>query len=53
MKSGLLPSYNGLFRNLNWAWQDNTDSSVCDAGEQAFLSSWHIDIRIKINFQEE
>ena len=52
-KSGLLSSYNGHLRNLNYAWQDNTDASGGELGDQASLSSFHRDIGIPINFQEE
>ena len=51
--SGLLYSYDRHLRNLNYAWQDNTDASGGEAGDQASLSSLHIDIGIPINFQEE
>ena len=51
--SGLLSSYDGPLRNLNYAWQDNTDTSGGEAGYQASLSSWHNDFGIPINFQEE
>ena len=49
--SGLLSSYNGHLRNLNWARQDNTDTSGCEAGDQASLSIWNSDIWIPIHFQ--
>ena len=49
--SGLLSSYDGHFRNLNSAWQDNTDTSGCEVEDRLSLSSWHSDIRIPINFQ--
>ena len=52
-KSGLLCSYEGHIRNLNLAWQDNTDTSGCEEGDQVSLSSFHRDIGIPINFQEE
>ena len=52
-KSGLLPSYDGHLRNLNKAWQDNTDTCGIEVGDQASLSSFHSDIGIPINFQEE
>ena len=52
-KSGLLSSYDGHLRNLNWAWQDNADASGVEVGNQASLSSFHRDIGIPINFQEE
>ena len=34
-------------------WQDNTDASGGEVGNQASLSSFHRDIGIPINFQEE
>ena len=37
--SGLLSSYDGHFRNLNKAWQDNTDTSGGEAGDRVSLSS--------------
>ena len=40
-------------RNLNYAWQDNTDASGGEAGDRVSLSSWHSDIGIPIHFQEE
>ena len=52
-KSGLLSSYDGHVSNLNKAWQDNTDASVGEVGDQASHSSFHSDIGIPINFQEE
>ena len=52
-KSGLLSSYDGHLSKLNWAWQDNTDASGGEVGDQASLSSFHRDIGITINFQEE
>ena len=52
-KSGVLCSYEGHLSNLNYAWQDNTDISGGDVGDQASLSSFHRDIGIPINFQEE
>ena len=51
--SGLLPSYDEQQRNLNYAWQDNTDASGGEAGERVSLSSWNSDIGIPIHFQEE
>ena len=53
LMSGLLPSYDGHFRNLNKAWQDKSDVSGGEAGDRGSLSSWHSDIRIPINFPEE
>ena len=52
-KSGLLSSYEGHLRNLNKAWQDNTDTAGIELGDQGTLSSFHRDIGIPINFQEE
>ena len=51
--SGLLSSYDGHLRNLNYAWQDNTDASGGEAGERGSLSSWNSDIGIPIHFQKE
>ena len=52
-KSGLLSSYDGHLRNLNFAFQYNADASGGQVGNQASLSSFHRDIGIPINFQEE
>ena len=52
-KSEHLSSYDGHLSNLNKAWQDNTDASVGEVGDQASLSSFHRDIGIPINFLEE
>ena len=52
-KSEHLSSYDGHLSNLNKAWQDNTDASVGEVGDQASHSSFHSDIGIPINFQEE
>ena len=51
--SVLLSSYNRHLRSLSDAWQDITDTSGSESGDQASLSSWHSDIGIPINFQEE
>ena len=51
--SGLLSSYDGHLRNLNYAWQDNTDDSGGEAGDRGSLSSWNSDIGIPINFKKE
>ena len=48
-----LSSYDGHLRNLNWAWQDNTDASGCVAGDRVSVSRWNSDIGIPIHFQEE
>ena len=52
-KSGLQSSYDGHLRNLNYAWQDNTDASGGEVGDQASLSSFQRNIGIPTNFQEE
>ena len=52
-KSGHLRSYEGQLRNLNSAWQDDADTSGSEVGDQVSLSSFHRDIGIPINFQEE
>ena len=51
--SGLLSSYDGHLRNLNYAWQDNTDASGGEAGDSGSLSSWNTDIGIPIHFLKE
>ena len=48
--SGILCSFEGHVRNLNKAWQDNTDTSGGEVGDQVSLSSFHRDIGILINF---
>ena len=48
--SGFLSSYDGHLRNLNYAWQDNTDASGGEAGDRGSLSSWNTDIGIPIHF---
>ena len=52
-KSGLLSRYDRLLRNLNYAWKDNTDASGGEVGDQVYLASFHRDIGIPINFQED
>ena len=52
-KSGLLSSSDGHLRNLNYVWQDNTDASGSELGDQASLSSFHSDIGIPINVQDK
>ena len=52
-KSGLLSSYDGHVGKFNDAWQENTDTSGGEQGDQASLISWHIYIGIPINFHEE
>ena len=39
-------------RNLNKAWQENTEASGGEAGDQGSLSSWNSDIGIPIHFQK-
>ena len=51
--SELPSSYEGHLRNLNSAWQDNTDTSGGEVGDQVSLSTFHRDIAIPINFQKE
>ena len=53
LTSGLLSSYDVHLRDLNYAYQDNTDASGGEAGDQGSLSSWNSDIGIPIRFQEE
>ena len=52
-KSGLLSSYDGYLRNLNYVWQDHMDASVGEAGDRGSLSIWNSDIGIPIHFQKE
>ena len=52
-KSGLLSSYDGHLGKLNSAWQENTDDSGGEPGDQVSLISWHSYIGIPINFHEE
>ena len=52
-KSGPLSSYDGHLGKLNYAWQDNTDTSGGESGSHASLISWHIYIGIPINFDED
>ena len=52
-KSGLLSSYDGNLGKLNYAWQENTDTSAGEPGGQASLISWNSYIGIPINFHEE
>ena len=51
-KSGLLSSYDGHLGKLNYAWQENTDTSGGEPGGQASLISWNSYIGIPINFYE-
>ena len=52
-QSGLLCSYEGHLRNLNQDWHVNTDTSGCEVGDEGSISSFHRDIGIPINFQEQ
>ena len=52
-KSGLLSSYDGHLGKLNYAWQENTDTSEGELVGQASVISWHSYIGIPINFHEE
>ena len=49
-KAGLLCSYEGHLRKLNYAWQDNPDTSRGEVGGQGSLSSFHRDIGMSIKF---
>ena len=51
-KSGLLSSYDGHLGKLNYASQENTDTSGGERGGQASLISWHSYIGIPINLHE-
>ena len=51
--SGLLSSYDGHHRNLNYTSQANKDASGGEAGDRGSLSSWNSDIGIPIHFQKE
>ena len=51
--SGLLSSYDGHLRNLNYTWQGNTEASGGEAGDRGSLSSCKSDIGIQIHFQKE
>ena len=52
-KSGHLSSYDGHLGKINYAWQENTDTSGGEPGGQASLISWHSYIGVPINFHEE
>ena len=52
-KSGHLSSYDGHLGKINYAWQENTDTSGSEPGGQASLISWHSYIGIPINYHEE
>ena len=51
--SGLLSSYHGHLWNLHEAWQGNMDTFQSEAGDRESLFSFHPNIGIPINFQEE
>ena len=51
--SRFLSSYDGHLRNLNYAWQDNSDASGGEAGDRGSHSIWNSDIVIPIHFQKE
>ena len=53
MTSGLLSSYHGHIRKLNYAWRDNTDASGGEALNRGSLSSWNSFIGIPIHFEKE
>ena len=48
-----MSSYGVHLSNLNYALQDNTDTSGGEVGDQASLSSFHRDIGFPIQFQDE
>ena len=50
---GLLSRYEGHLRNLLEAWQGNTDTYRGEAGDPESFSSFHSNIGIPINIQEE
>ena len=51
--SGHLSRSDGHLRRLNLAWQNKTDASGGEAEDRGSLSSWHSDIWIPNQFQEE
>ena len=51
-KSGLLSNYDGHHGKLNYACQENTDSSGGEPGGQGSLISLHSYIGVTINFHE-
>ena len=53
VKTRLLSSYDGHLGKLNYALQENTDTSGGELGGQASLISWHSYTGIPINFHEE
>ena len=52
-KSGLLSSYEGHLSYQHKAWQGHMDASRGEAGDRGSHSSFHSDIGIPINFQQE
>ena len=52
-KSGLLSSYEGHVGKLNYAWQENTDTSGGEPRCKASLINWASYIGIPINFHKE
>ena len=52
-RSGLLYSYDRHLGKLNFARQENTDTSGCETGGHSSLISWHSYIGIPIKFHEE
>ena len=52
LTSGLLSSYDVHLRNLNNAYQDNTDASGCEAGDRGSLSTWNSDIGLLSIFKK-
>ena len=53
VRSGILSSYDGHIRNINYALMVNKDASGGDVGDHASHSSFKKDLGIPINFQEE
>ena len=51
-KSRVLSSYDGHLGKLNYAWQENTDTSGGNPGGQDSLICWHSYIGIPINFMK-
>ena len=52
VKSGYLSRYDRHLRNVNEAWQDNTDASGSQVGDQVSFSILHSVIGIPFNFHE-
>ena len=52
MTSGLLSCYDGQLRNLNYAWQDNTDTYGGETRDRGSLSIGHSDIGLLFIFQK-